>query len=90
RKLWLWIAVFAVVCLPLVGLASTAVDRVALYLIPLQLFVFSRIPLLATTVKMRTFLVVAVIAYYALVQFVWLNFATHAYGWVPYKFMPLG
>ena len=90
RRLWLWIAVFAVVCLPLVGLASTAVDRVALYLIPLQLFVFARVPTLASTIQVRTILVVSVVAYYALVQFVWLNFATHAYGWVPYQFMPLG
>ena len=89
RTLWVWIALFAMACLPLVGLASTAVDRVALYFIPLQLFVFARIPTLASTVQTRTSLTVGVLAYYALVQFVWLNFATHAYGWVPYKFMPL-
>lgn len=89
RKLWLWIAVFALVCLPLVGLASTAVDRVALYLIPLQLFVFSRVPRLASTVRVRTPLVLGVVGYYAAVLFVWLNFATHAFAWVPYQFMPL-
>ena len=89
RKLWLWIAVFALVCLPLVGMASTAVDRVALYLIPLQLFVFSRIPLLARTVQMRTSLAVGAVGYYAAVLFVWLNFAANAPFWVPYKFMPL-
>lgn len=89
RKLWLWMAVFAFGCLPLVSLASTAVDRVALYLIPIQLFVFSRIPRLANTVQTRTPLVVGVIGYYAAVLFVWLNFATHAFAWVPYQMMPL-
>ena len=89
RKLWLWMAVFALVCLPLVGFASTAVDRVALYLIPLQLFVFSRVPRLASTVRVRTPLVLGVVGYYAAVLFVWLNFATHAFAWVPYQFMPL-
>lgn len=89
RKLWLWIALFALLCLPLVGLASTAVDRVALYLIPLQLFVFSRVPRLASTVQVRTPLVVGVVGYYAAVLFVWLNFATHAFAWLPYQFMPL-
>lgn len=89
RKLWLWIAVFALVCLPLVGLASTAVDRVALYLIPIQLFVFARIPRLASTVQTRTPLVVGVVGYYAAVLFVWLNFATHAFAWLPYQIMPL-
>jgi len=89
RKLWLLIALFAVMCVPLVGLASTAVDRVALYLIPLQLFVFARLPLLASTTRTRTLIVLGTVVYYAAVQFVWLNYATHAGYWVPYQFMPL-
>ena len=89
RKLWLWMAAFSFVCLPLVVLASTAVDRVALYLIPLQLFVFSRLPRLAHTVRNRTPLVLGIVGYYTAVQFVWLNFGIHARGWLPYQFMPL-
>ncbi len=89
RALWLWLAVFALVCMPLVGLASTAVDRVALYLIPLQLYVFSRLPRLASATPTRTLLVLGIVGYYVAVQFVWLNFATHAQYWVPYRFMPL-
>lgn len=89
RKLWTWMALLALLCLPLVPLASTAVDRVALYLIPLQLFVFSRLPLLAGgNIRTRTGLVLGVVAYYAAVQFVWLNFATHARYWLPYQFAP--
>ncbi len=89
RKLWLWMAVFALVCLPLVGLASTAVDRVALYLIPIQIFVFARVPRLARTVEVRTPLVLGVVTYYAAVQFVWLNYAMHSQYWLPYQLMPL-
>lgn len=89
RKLWLWMAVFAVACLPLVGMASTAVDRVALYLIPIQLFVFSRVPRLTSEVRVRTPLVLGVVGYYTAVLFVWLNFAAHSFAWVPYQFMPL-
>ena len=89
RKLWLWISLFALACLPLVGLASTAVDRVALYLIPLQLFVFSRVPRLARTVQVRTPLVLGVIGYYAAVLYVWLHYATHSQYRLPYQFMPL-
>ena len=85
RKLWLWVAVFALACLPLVSLASTAVDRVALYLIPLQLFVFSRMPRLANTVRVRTPIVLGVVGYYAAVLFVWLNFAVHSKYWLPYR-----
>lgn len=90
RRLWLWIALLALVCLPLVNLASTAVDRVALYFIPIQLFVFSRFPRLANTVQLRTGLVLAVLGYYAAVLYVWLHYAVHAQYWVPYRFMPMG
>lgn len=90
RKLWLWVAVLALACVPLVGMASTAVDRVALYLIPLQLVVFSRLPRLAATTSGRTSLVLGIVFFYAAVQLVWLNFATHASYWVPYHFMPIG
>lgn len=89
RKLWLLVAILALACIPLVALASTAVDRMALYLIPLQLFVFARLPRLARTTEARTMIVVGIVGYYAAVQFVWLNFATHAQYWVPYQFMPL-
>lgn len=90
RRLWGWMAAFALVCVPLVGLASTAVDRIALYLIPLQLFVFSRLPRLAATTQARAPLVLGIVGYYAAVQYVWLNFATHAQYWTPYRFMPVG
>lgn len=91
RKLWTWIALFALLCLPLVSFASTAVDRVALYLIPIQIFVFARIPRLAgDDIRLRTLLVLGVVGYYAAVQFVWLNFATHAKYWVPYQFKLFG
>lgn len=90
RKLWLWMSVLSFVCLPLVTMASTAVDRVALYLIPLQLFVFSRMPLLAKAARPRTPIVLGVIGYYAAVQYVWLNYAADAGAWVPYQFMPIG
>ncbi|MDE2382846.1 MAG: EpsG family protein [Xanthomonadaceae bacterium] len=89
RRLWIWMSILAIICFPLVLIVSTAVDRVALYLIPLQLFVFSRLPRLARTSKTRTFLVAGTLFYYASVQFVWLNFGVHSQGWLPYQFMPL-
>ncbi|WP_259303618.1 EpsG family protein [Thermomonas sp. S9] len=85
RKLWVWMALFAIACIPLVSQASTAVDRVALYFIPLQLFVFSRIARLAVAARRKGILVVSVMAYYAAVQLVWLNFATHSQYWIPYR-----
>lgn len=92
RNLWSWFAVISLILFAVFYLtpASTAVDRVALYMLPLQLVVFSRLPVVlggATgEVKQWTLLV---LLYYAAVLFVWLNFATHAKYWLPYGFYPL-
>lgn len=70
--------------------SSTAVDRVALYLIPVQLFVLSRLPFVfSKEVRASPLAVVAVVIYSALVQFVWLNYARHSEYWLPYRFYPL-
>jgi len=87
RRLWMVIAALALVCLPFVFVASTAVDRLALYLLPLQLFVFSHLPNLTRNATARTGIVAGIVAYYAAVQFVWLNYAVERHGWVPYHFM---
>lgn len=65
--------------------SSTAVDRIALYLLPLQLAVLSRLPQSMATQGLGR----AVVALFALfVQFAWLNFAKHAQYWLPYQFYP--
>lgn len=90
RRLWGWIALFSLLCIPLVGVASTAVDRVALYFMPIQIYVFARIGLLAYSRWGRTVLVTGVVLGYATTQWVWLHYATHAHCWLPYRFAPLG
>lgn len=69
----------------IVSPSSTAVDRIALYLIPLQLAVLSRIP--GTTLSELAGKM-TIVAYSTLVLFVWLNFAAHAKYWLPYQFYP--
>lgn len=88
RRLWTWIALIGLACVLLVAFASTAVDRMALYLIPMQMFVFSRMHRLAPHAVGRTTVVLGILVYYAAVLWVWLHFATHAMYWVPYRFMP--
>lgn len=89
RKLWVWMAVISLLCLPLLPISATGVDRMALYFIPLQIVVFARLPAAVRDMHVRTLVVVGIILYYAAVQFVWLNFASHAFAWIPYRFMPL-
>ncbi len=65
--------------------ASTALDRVALYMIPLQLAVFSRIPSLnGSDIFSKSISFLLIIFFYLVVMMVWLNFANHADLWIPY------
>lgn len=77
------VALFAVL---MVGAPSTALDRIGLYLLPLQLFVFAHLPdMLGRRGGNNRLLLTTIIAFYALVLFVWLNFAAHARSWLPYQ-----
>nr|WP_314444319.1 EpsG family protein [uncultured Sphingomonas sp.] len=62
--------------------SSTAVDRVALYLLPIQFVVLARIP---GTLVSRSFGNLLVAAYTAAVLFIWLNYAANAQSWLPYR-----
>ncbi len=91
RAFWRIMALGALVFvgLLLVSPSSTAVDRLALYWIPLQIYVFSRLPeALGKPGNSNSVWVLAVVVYYALILAVWLNFATHAQYWLPYQFYP--
>lgn len=64
--------------------ASTPLDRMALYLIPIQLFVFSRLPDALPRFG-ESNLSVFIVIYYTAVLFVWLNFAAYSSYWIPYR-----
>jgi len=91
ERLWFWLSLAAIALLVLYFFtpATTALDRVGLYLLPLQLMVFSYLPeALGSRRSNNSIWVIAVLAYYAAVEFVWLNYAAHAYAWIPYRFYP--
>lgn len=93
RKLWRNVALAAIAAAVALFIfeSSTAVDRVALYLVPLQVFVFSRLPYMSGLNSFTRFtLIAAVIGYSAAVQFVWLQFAVHADAWLPYQIYTFG
>ena len=87
RKFWMLLAVFAIAIVPLVGYASTAVDRIALYFMPLQLYVFSRLNRLFEGILMY-FVVLGVVILYGVVLLIWLNYGNYTFAWVPYKLWP--
>ena len=82
---WFWIAVGSIFAVVFVGYASTAVDRIALYFIPIQLAVFARLPYLARYDIAPNTTKIIIVTYYAMVLLVWLGFATHSRYWMPYQ-----
>ena len=84
RRFWFLVALLALACAPALLLveSSTAVDRIALYLLPIQLVAVGRSVFLFQSVATARLLI---IAYCGAVQFVWLNFASHAFAWIPYR-----
>lgn len=62
--------------------SSTAVDRIGLYLLPLEVAILTALP---SIFKNGISLKVFVIALSFAVQFTWLNFGTHAESWLPYR-----
>ena len=87
-RIWTYFSL-AAIAMP-IGLfalpSTTVVDRLSLYLIPLQLAVLPRLAYLFKAQSLGRFLI---IGYSALVLFVWLNFAVHAEYWVPYEIYPV-
>jgi hypothetical protein len=65
--------------------SSTAVDRISLYLLPLQIAVLTRVAMIGGSRLVGTSVV---LAYAFMVEFVWLNYAQFSGLWVPYQFFP--
>lgn len=90
RDVWtaLSLAALAAFAALFVSRSSTVIDRLGLYLIPLQCLVYARMPIaLANDRKGERLLTVGILALYALSFFVWLNFADNVDYWLPYRFV---
>jgi len=68
-----------------ISTSSTAVDRVALYWIPIQLYVLSWLPVALKKHAHTSTWALMVVVYSAAIQFVWLNYADTAFAWLPYQ-----
>ena len=82
----MYFAIASLAVVPLSFVASTPADRMGLYLIPFQLIVFARLPLLTNNQsdfdQTRLLVVSGYIAYF----FVWLHLGTYSQRlWVPYS-----
>jgi hypothetical protein len=93
QRLWRNFSWAALGLIPLLFLATSSViaDRLAIYIIPLQLFVFSRLPwAFPDRGGPNGQIAILVTLYSAVVQATWLTAAAHAEYWLPYKLYEVG
>ena len=86
RTLWRnfsWLAIASVPLLFVIA-SSSALDRLLLYAYPLQIMMLAWLPYLFRAQNQKP-VVFAILAYLALQQFVFLNYATHAHRYIPYR-----
>ncbi|MEG3089316.1 EpsG family protein [Sphingomonas sp. PB4P5] len=89
KSFWMVCSILSIgsVAIFFVASATSGLDRISLYFIPLQLVTFSRLPQILGRGKAATnpSILILIIFYCVSVQFVWLNYASHAENWVPYS-----
>lgn len=88
KSFWTVCSILSILSVPafLSFSASSGIDRISLYMIPLQIIIYSRLPyLLSKNRKAIPSILIGVIGYSFLVQFVWLVYADNADSWLPYR-----
>ena len=84
-SVWVAMAIASIVSVFFVGYFSTPIDRINIYLAPIQLYVWSRVPLIWSDLATQTATAIAVYLIYLASFLFWFLFAVHAYEWIPYK-----
>ncbi|WP_394752366.1 EpsG family protein [Crenothrix sp.] len=67
-----------------VGVSSTGIDRLALYLSPIQMIVYGSLPLVFGR-QHTTKLSLAIVGLHLIILFWWLNYANTAFAFLPYN-----
>ena len=88
RNLWTACAAISLLALVFVSSYSTMVDRLMLYLAPMTMVFFGRIPVLFSSRSWQASAVVVIIALQAAVLWIWLNYAAYRENWIPYRMFP--
>ena len=87
RRIWrnqAWVALAFLVGL-FISPSSTTIDRLALYVAPMQIVIWNRIPKVYLSRELGRALV---LMYSLAIMYVWLNFADNARYWIPYHIYP--
>ncbi|SVD68262.1 uncharacterized protein METZ01_LOCUS421116, partial [marine metagenome] len=87
-KIIKWMAIVSIMAIPALSYSTTLIDRLGLYLMVVQLAFWPRLIAVQRTNLLRSFWTAMLISYFAVVLFVFFNFANHAMYWLPYQMYP--
>jgi hypothetical protein len=90
-RIWTTMSTVAILIAPtlLVTPSSTVVDRIDLYVIPVEIFVFGRLPaVFGRRIAVYEILMLGVIICSAAELYIWLKWANSAFTWLPFHIFP--
>ena len=92
QVLWRNLAIFAIICVPVLMFikSTTVLDRLSLYVIPVQIYTLSRIPsVISSDIREYRIATTGIILILAVVMLVFFLFSTHGKYYIPYKLYPV-
>lgn len=88
EKIWMFCAAVSIVlfflAITIGSNNTTALDRIGLYFLLIQVVIFSKLPDIFPS-KERLYVILLILIYYFLILFTWLFFADNSNAWLPYK-----
>ncbi len=85
---WRWLSILSILCgiAILTGAPSTFIDRLGLYALPIQIFVFSRLPDFKVFKGVSPLLLNSAVVFLSLLTLlVWLFWGNVSFCWIPYR-----
>jgi hypothetical protein len=87
RNMWRNFSLLAIASVPMLFViqSTTAVDRLLLYAFPLQIMMLAWLPYLFRGRAQQLGIILAILIYLGLQQYVFFNYALNAYAYIPYR-----
>ena len=83
-----WMAIACIFSIPAMSIGPTLIDRLGLYLMPVQVALWPRIIAAQRTTLLRSSWASMIIFFYGLVLYVFFHYAVHSHLWIPYRMWP--
>ena len=88
KNIWLSVSVINILLFLLFFIinGSAALDRISIYLTPIQIVAFTHMPeILSKKGYLNKFIIFNIVTIYALILFVWIKYSDNSENWLPYN-----